>query len=76
MAYQIFKKCDTCGGDGVAEGSGYPPGGGTCWHCGGAGRVMVFEVDDLDDAMADILDKLKDCLEQISEILKILKEKA
>jgi DnaJ-class molecular chaperone len=69
--YDVFKICETCGGDGIRE---YVLGDSSwgdeeCPQCEGTGKYVSGSVDlsDLDDKIDDVVDKCNDILEQVSE---------
>ena len=72
MAYQIYKTCETCGGDGVAQLTGEPYGSVPCWHCGGSGQKLVGNIADLQDHIADVLSRCNDILDKCNDILEKL----
>ena len=69
MAYYIYKTCETCGGDGVAQKSGEPYDSVPCWMCGETGQLLVGEIPNLQENLVDFRSDLADALTTIIQKL-------
>ena len=68
--YDLRHTCAQCGGGGLVTIwlDGAITGTSECPMCGGTGKMIIGQVDlsDVDDAIADVMDKYNDIFEKVS----------
>jgi DnaJ-class molecular chaperone len=71
---KTYTKCQTCNGTGLiyqyaeGEGSSVP-----CFNCGGDGYIESG-MSEGGEQLADLTDKVNDCLDKLDDVLELIKE--
>ena len=55
MPHYVWKTCETCGGDGLAQIPGDALNSITCWHCGGTGKIITGELPETGESLDTIV---------------------